>query len=70
MIIFLYRRGYTTERQKGLLIVEKLDYLQSKLLQNIFLFVARPLARLGVWLDKVVDIRYFLFSLIPVYKSL
>ncbi|KAL8479122.1 hypothetical protein ACS0TY_025620 [Phlomoides rotata] len=51
----IFRRGYTTERQKGLLIVEKLDYLQSKLLQNIFFFVARPLARLGVWLDEVFE---------------
>ncbi|BBG98674.1 Protein of unknown function D [Prunus dulcis] len=32
----IFRRGYATERQKGLLLVEKLDYIQSKLLQGAF----------------------------------
>ncbi|KAH6815907.1 DUF3754 family protein [Perilla frutescens var. frutescens] len=49
----IFRRGYTTERQNGLLIAEKLDYLQSKLLQNIFFLIAKPLGSLGVWLDEV-----------------
>ncbi|PIM96982.1 hypothetical protein CDL12_30557 [Handroanthus impetiginosus] len=48
----MYRRGYTTERQKGLLIVEKLDYLQSKLLQNLFSVIAKPLRRFGFWLNE------------------
>ncbi|KAK6161637.1 hypothetical protein DH2020_005018 [Rehmannia glutinosa] len=46
------RRGYATERQKGLLIAEKLDYLQSKLLQKIFFLIAKPLGRVGVWLNE------------------
>ncbi|PIN22055.1 hypothetical protein CDL12_05240 [Handroanthus impetiginosus] len=50
----IFRRGYTTERQKGLLIVEKLDYLQSKLLQNLFSVIAKPLRRFGFWLNEVL----------------
>ncbi|KAL0452883.1 UNVERIFIED_CONTAM: hypothetical protein Slati_1266400 [Sesamum latifolium] len=49
----IFRRGYATERQKGLLIAEKLDYLQSKLLQNIFALIAKPLGKFGVWLNEV-----------------
>ncbi|KAK6161618.1 hypothetical protein DH2020_004999 [Rehmannia glutinosa] len=49
----IFRRGYATERQKGLLIAEKLDYLQSKLLQKIFFLIAKPLGRVGVWLNEV-----------------
>ncbi|KAI3470249.1 hypothetical protein Pfo_026912 [Paulownia fortunei] len=49
----IFRRGYATERQKGLLIAEKLDYLQSKLLQNFFFLIAKPLGRVGVWLHEV-----------------
>ncbi|GMP32777.1 hypothetical protein CsSME_00006382 [Camellia sinensis var. sinensis] len=45
-------RGYATERQKGLLIVEKLDYLQSKLLQGIFFVISKPLAKVGVWITE------------------
>lgn len=41
------RRGYSTESHKGLLLVEKLDYLQSKLLQNIFLSLSKPLMHQG-----------------------
>ena len=43
----LARRGYPTESQKGLLLVEKLDYLQSKLLQNIFFSLSKPLMHQG-----------------------
>ncbi|KAL3828408.1 hypothetical protein ACJIZ3_017210 [Penstemon smallii] len=49
----IFRRGYATERQKGLLIAEKLDYLQSKLLQNFFFLFAKPLGKFGVWLNEV-----------------
>lgn len=49
----LRRRGYATERQKGLLLVEKLDYLQSKLLQNVFFSLSKPLEKLGRWLNEV-----------------
>lgn len=48
-----FRRGYATERKKGLLIVEKLDYLQSKLLQKIFFSLSRPLKKIGSWLNEV-----------------
>ncbi|XP_038971492.1 uncharacterized protein LOC103710724 isoform X3 [Phoenix dactylifera] len=50
----IFRRGYATERQKGLLIVEKLDYLQSKLLQKIFFSLSRPLKKIGCWLNEVL----------------
>lgn len=50
----IYRRGYTTEKQKGLLISEKLDYLQSKLLQRLFFLIAQPLGNVGLWLVKVI----------------
>ncbi|XP_021897198.1 uncharacterized protein LOC110814140 isoform X3 [Carica papaya] len=43
----IFRRGYATERQKGLLIVEKLDYIQSKLLRGIFSIVSKPLGNFG-----------------------
>ncbi|PKA65733.1 hypothetical protein AXF42_Ash013148 [Apostasia shenzhenica] len=46
----IFRRGYATERQKGFLIPEKLDYLQSKLLQKIFFNLSRPLKESGKWL--------------------
>ncbi|KAF8024538.1 hypothetical protein BT93_F1650 [Corymbia citriodora subsp. variegata] len=45
----IYRRGYATERQKGLLLVEKLDYIQSKLLQGILVTISKPLGKLGAW---------------------
>ena len=32
----IFRRGYSTESQKGLLLVEKLDYLQSRRRVHIF----------------------------------
>uniref|UniRef100_A0A0E0L6S0 Uncharacterized protein n=1 Tax=Oryza punctata TaxID=4537 RepID=A0A0E0L6S0_ORYPU len=50
----IFRRGYATERQKGLLLVEKLDYLQSKLLQNIFFALSKPLRKLGKWLNEAL----------------
>ncbi|KAJ7952075.1 DUF3754 family protein [Quillaja saponaria] len=49
----IFRRGYTTERQKGLLLVEKLDYLQSKLLQGIFFVISKPLERIGAWITEL-----------------
>ncbi|KAG1359298.1 hypothetical protein COCNU_08G007440 [Cocos nucifera] len=50
----IFRRGYATERQKGLLIVEKLDYLQSKLLQKIFFSLSRPLKKIGSWFNEAL----------------
>ncbi|CAN6202862.1 unnamed protein product [Urochloa humidicola] len=50
----IFRRGYATERQKGLLLVEKLDYLQSKLLQNFFFSLSKPLKRPGKWLNEAL----------------
>ncbi|CAN6215461.1 unnamed protein product [Urochloa humidicola] len=50
----IFRRGYATERQKGLLLVEKLDYLQSKLLQNIFFSLSKPLKKPGKWLNEAL----------------
>ncbi|XAR62907.1 hypothetical protein NMG60_11022644 [Bertholletia excelsa] len=50
----IFRRGYATERQKGLLIVEKLDYLQSKLLQEIFFIISKPLGKVGTWITEVL----------------
>ncbi|KAG9130458.1 hypothetical protein Leryth_004423, partial [Lithospermum erythrorhizon] len=49
----IFRRGYATEKQKGLMIVEKLDYLQSKLVQRIFFFIGKPLEKAGFFLIKV-----------------
>lgn len=50
----IFRRGYATESQKGLMLVEKLDYLQSKLLQNIFFSLSKPLAKLGKWINEAL----------------
>lgn len=50
----IFRRGYATERQKGLLLVEKLDYLQSKLLQNVFFSLSKPLKKPGKWLNEAL----------------
>ncbi|KAI4355916.1 hypothetical protein L6164_004641 [Bauhinia variegata] len=49
----IFRRGYATEKQKGLLIVEKLDYLQSKLLRRIFFVISKPLGKLGSWINEL-----------------
>ncbi|KAL5539410.1 hypothetical protein UlMin_045105 [Ulmus minor] len=48
----IFRRGYTTEKQKGLLIVEKLDYVQSKLLRGIFSIISKPAGKLGSWITE------------------
>eukprot|EP00268_Persea_americana_P011247 TRINITY_DN1472_c1_g1_i5.p1 TRINITY_DN1472_c1_g1~~TRINITY_DN1472_c1_g1_i5.p1 ORF type:complete len:781 (+),score=111.15 TRINITY_DN1472_c1_g1_i5:149-2344(+) len=50
----IFRRGYGTERQKGLLIVEKLDYLQSRLLQGIFFIISRPIKNIGMWINEAL----------------
>ncbi|WCJ22563.1 hypothetical protein M5689_004647 [Euphorbia peplus] len=50
----IFRRGYSTERQKGLMIVEKLDYLQSRFLQKIFFLVSEPLGKVGKWMKEAV----------------
>uniref|UniRef100_A0ACD6A972 Uncharacterized protein n=2 Tax=Avena sativa TaxID=4498 RepID=A0ACD6A972_AVESA len=50
----IFRRGYATESQKGLMLVEKLDYLQSKLLQNIFFSLSKPLGKLGKWINEAL----------------
>ncbi|KAJ3672624.1 hypothetical protein LUZ60_007345 [Juncus effusus] len=50
----IFRRGYASERQKGLLLVEKLDYLQSKLLQRIFFGLSKPLKNLGKFINEAV----------------
>ncbi|KAF3324804.1 hypothetical protein FCM35_KLT10961 [Carex littledalei] len=50
----IFRRGYATERQKGLLLVEKLDYLQSKLLQRIFFGLSKPLKSIGNYIIEAV----------------
>ncbi|XP_006349585.1 uncharacterized protein [Solanum tuberosum] len=51
----LFRRGYATERQKGLLIVEKLEYLQSKFLQGVFSLIVKPLKKVSIWLTEVLE---------------
>ncbi|CAK9310525.1 unnamed protein product [Citrullus colocynthis] len=50
----IFRRGYATERQRGLLIVDKLDYIQSRLLRGLFSIISKPLGRLGTWIAEVV----------------
>ncbi|KAH9731115.1 DUF3754 family protein [Citrus sinensis] len=51
----IFRRGYATERQKGLLIVAKLDYLQSRLLQRIFFVISKPLGKVGKWISEALS---------------
>ncbi|KAK7262040.1 hypothetical protein RIF29_28368 [Crotalaria pallida] len=51
----IFRRGYATEKQKGLLIVEKLDYLQSVLLRRIFFVISKPLGKLGTWISELYE---------------
>ncbi|KAA0059335.1 uncharacterized protein E5676_scaffold347G001880 [Cucumis melo var. makuwa] len=48
----IFRRGYATERQRGLLIVDKLDYIQSRLLRGLFSLISKPLRRLGTWIAE------------------
>ncbi|XP_021690736.2 uncharacterized protein LOC110672303 isoform X2 [Hevea brasiliensis] len=50
----IFRRGYATERQKGLLIVEKLDYIQSILLKRLFFIVSKPLEKVGKWIKEAI----------------
>ncbi|CAL1398812.1 unnamed protein product [Linum trigynum] len=50
----IFRRGYATEREKGLLIGEKLDYIQSRLLQKIFFIASKPLGKVGKWIKQAV----------------
>ncbi|KAH7578146.1 hypothetical protein JRO89_XS01G0346000 [Xanthoceras sorbifolium] len=56
----IFRRGYATERQKGLLIVEKLDYIQSRLLQRIFFIISKPLEKFSKWISEVIF--FFVFK--------
>ncbi|XP_076931712.1 uncharacterized protein LOC143596954 [Bidens hawaiensis] len=51
----IFRRGYATERQKGILLVEKLDYLQSKLLQALLFAISEPLGKLAMWLAQAFE---------------
>ncbi|XP_057531564.1 uncharacterized protein LOC130809780 isoform X4 [Amaranthus tricolor] len=51
----IFRRGYNTEKQKGLLIVEKLDYLQSKVLQKSFDLISKPLLTVGLWIKEAIE---------------
>ncbi|KAJ9564836.1 hypothetical protein OSB04_000802 [Centaurea solstitialis] len=51
----IFRRGYATERQKGLLIGEKLDYLQSKFLQALFFSISKPLGKVGMWFAEALE---------------
>ncbi|KAI3664973.1 hypothetical protein L6452_43588 [Arctium lappa] len=51
----IFRRGYATERQKGLLVVEKLDYLQSKLLQALFFSISKPLGKVAMWFAEALE---------------
>lgn len=51
----IFRRGYNTEKQRGQLIVEKLDYLQSKILQAIFGLASEPLMKTGLWIKELIQ---------------
>ena len=63
------RRGYNTEKQKGLLIVEKLDYLQSKVLQKSFDLISKPLLTVGLWIKEVLHFGiYLLLNVVLHYK--
>lgn len=53
MNLSFYRRGYATEKQKGLLLVEKLDYIQSVVLRGIFSTISKPLRKVGKLINKV-----------------
>ncbi|XP_050380735.1 uncharacterized protein LOC126797979 isoform X2 [Argentina anserina] len=54
----IYRRGYATERQNGLLLVEKLEYIQSKLLRGIFFIVSKPLGEIGSWITESLKVAF------------
>ncbi|PWA72383.1 hypothetical protein CTI12_AA270210 [Artemisia annua] len=51
----IFRRGYATERQNGLLIGEKLDYVQSKILQALFFGISEPLGKIGMWFAEAFE---------------
>ncbi|XP_010506707.1 PREDICTED: uncharacterized protein LOC104783275 [Camelina sativa] len=51
----VFRRGYATEKEKGLLLVEKLDYIQSKVLQVIFSTITKPLRKVGKLINKALS---------------
>ncbi|CAN8314373.1 unnamed protein product [Cochlearia groenlandica] len=50
----VFRRGYATEKQKGFLLVEKLDYIQSIVLQGIFSTISKPLRKVGKLINKAL----------------
>ncbi|ESQ39335.1 hypothetical protein EUTSA_v10001331mg [Eutrema salsugineum] len=51
----VFRRGYATEKQKGLLLVEKLDYIQSIVLRGIFSTISKPLRKVGKLINKALN---------------
>ncbi|KAH7438192.1 hypothetical protein KP509_04G004600 [Ceratopteris richardii] len=51
-VAIIFRRGYASERQEGLLFGAKLDYLQSLLLRKIFNWFSKPLFRGGRWINQ------------------
>ncbi|KAL8137998.1 hypothetical protein V2J09_003999 [Rumex salicifolius] len=54
----IFRRGYTTEKEQGMLVVDKLDYLQSRLIQAGFGLVSKPLRKLGLWINEALNSFY------------
>lgn len=67
---FFNRRGYATERQKGLLIVDKLDYIQSRLLRGLFSIISKPLGRLGSWIAEVVYLGILVANFDPLFLNI
>eukprot|EP00250_Pteridium_aquilinum_P013352 c21287_g1_i1 orf=119-2398(+) len=51
-VAIIFRRGYASERQEGLLFGAKLDYIQSLLLRKIFNLFSRSLFRAGTWINQ------------------
>ncbi|CAH2057637.1 unnamed protein product [Thlaspi arvense] len=51
----VFRRGYATEKQKGLLLVEKLDYIQSIVLRRTFSTISKPLRKVGKLINKALN---------------
>eukprot|EP00252_Welwitschia_mirabilis_P026698 TRINITY_DN8836_c1_g1_i1.p1 TRINITY_DN8836_c1_g1~~TRINITY_DN8836_c1_g1_i1.p1 ORF type:complete len:630 (+),score=105.43 TRINITY_DN8836_c1_g1_i1:201-2090(+) len=51
----IFRRGYTTEKQEGLLLGEKFDYLQSRILQNLFGSLSQPVISLVLWINQKLE---------------
>lgn len=51
-VAIIFRRGYSSERQEGLLFGAKLDYIQSLLLRKIFNWFSRPLFRAGTQINQ------------------